>query len=238
MARILVTGGSRGLGLAICRRLAEAGHQVAAVSRKGSPELDRLADQFPGQIENCRADLSKPEEIERLCEQARARDGLAGFVANAAIGTEGLLTLTSRARIEECLQLNLASVILLVREVIKGMLNGGGSLVFISSVTAARGYSGLSVYSATKGALVSFSRSLAREYGGRNIRSNCVLPGFLETEMTATLEPEERRRIERRTALKRLGQPDDIAGAVAFLLSDQARFITGTELVIDGGLTA
>src|SRR5690606_20335889 len=126
--------------------------------------------------------------------------------ANAAIGTEGLLTLTSKNRIEECLQVNLLSVILLSREVLKGMLSRGGSLVFVSSITATRGYAGLSVYSATKGALLSFSRSLAREYGPRGIRSNCILPGFLETEMTGTLANEDRERIQRRTSLQRLGR--------------------------------
>lgn len=238
MPRILLTGGSRGLGLALCRSLAEAGYTVATVSRKGSPELEQLASEFPGKIESHFADLSRSENLEPLCGALRVRDGFHGFVANAAIGTEGLLTLTSKTRIEECLQLNLASVILLTREVLKGMLSTGGSLVFISSITALRGYSGLSVYSATKGALLSFSRGLAREYGARNIRSNCILPGFLETEMTGTLVPEDKQRIERRTALHRLGRPADIAATVKFLLSPEAGFITGTEIVIDGGLTA
>lgn len=238
MKRILVTGGSRGLGLAICRSLAGAGYSVVTVSRNGSPELSQAISEFPDSIESHSADLSDLAELQRLSHVLDIPSGLDGFVANAAIGTEGLLTLTSPDKIEHCIQLNLTSVILLTREVLKGMLTRGGSLIFISSICALHGYSGLSAYSATKGALLSFSRSLAREYGPRNIRSNCILPGFLETEMTQSLSPEDRQRIERRTALERLGQPADVVGAVRFLLSEDARFITGAELIVDGGLTA
>jgi 3-oxoacyl-[acyl-carrier protein] reductase len=118
------------------------------------------------------------------------------------------------------------------------MLARGGSLVFVSSVAARTGFSGLSVYAATKGALVSFSKVLAREYGGRGIRSNCVLPGFLETDMSATLSVEQRERLRRRSPLGRLGAVGDVVGAVRYLLSDEARFVTGTELVVDGGFSA
>lgn len=238
MKRILVTGGSRGLGLAISRSLLEAGYAVVTVSRHGTSDLAELEQNFPGRIELHQGDLSCIQELPALCDKLRVRDGLDGFVANAAVGTEGLLTLTSRASIDHCLNLNLLSVILLTREVLKGMLTRGGSLVFVSSVAAVRGYSGLSVYSATKGALVSFSRSLAREYGSRDIRSNCVLPGFVETEMTGSLSSTDRERIVHRTPLKRLGQGSDVAGIVRFLLSDEARFITGAEFTVDGGLTA
>jgi 3-oxoacyl-[acyl-carrier protein] reductase len=236
--RFLVTGGSRGLGLAICRSLAQADGIVTSVSRQGSSGLSQAISDFPGKIEPYFADLSKVEEIKKLGDDLRLHDGFDGFVANAAIGTSGILTLASKARIEECIQLNLLSVILLTREVLKGMLTRGGSLVFVSSVTAIRGYTGLSVYSATKGALLSFSRSLAREYGSRGIRANCLLPGFLETEMTQSLSAEDKRRIEKRTCLQRLGNAEDVVSAVKFLLSEEARFITGSEFVIDGGQTA
>ena len=126
----------------------------------------------------------------------------------------------------------------LAREVIKGMLERGGSLVFISSVAARTGFSGLAVYSATKGALVSLSRAIAREYGERGIRSNCILPGFLETDMNQDVDAETRARLARRTALKRLGQPEDVVGCVSFLISDAARYLTGAEIVVDGGMTA
>jgi len=236
LKRILVTGGSRGLGLAICRTLAQAGYKVVTVSRNGSPELSQAISNFPGKIESHHADLSDTKNLRKLYRDWQGAEGFDGFVANAAIGTEGLLTLTSAEKIESCIQLNLTSVILLTREIVKGMLARGGSLIFVASITAVRGYSGLSVYSATKGALLSFSRSLAREYGPRSIRSNCVLPGFLETEMTQGLPVEDKQRIARRTSLQRLGQPPDVTGTVKFLLSDEAQYITGAEFVVDGGL--
>jgi len=238
MKRILVTGGSRGLGLAICRKLLAEGCQVLTTSRKQSPELVELQKQHRGQLEYCACDFAKAGEVLSLASQAHLIDGVDGFVANAGIGTEGLLTLASEAAIRECVEVNLMANLLLAREVVKGMLNRGGSLVFISSVAARTGFAGLTVYSATKGALVSFSRAVAREYGERGIRSNCILPGFLETAMSQSLDEVTRQRLVRRTALKRLGQPEDVAGCVSYLLSDAARHVTGTEIVVDGGMIA
>lgn len=235
--RVLVTGGSRGLGLAICRALAHADYLVLTVSRSGSAELDGLRRDFPGQVESIHTDLGNPGELQALTKHSQIRSGLDGFVANAAVAVEGLLALTSHEKIAQCIQVNLTSTILLTRAVIKGMLPRGGSIVLISSVTAIRGFAGLSVYSATKGALLSFSRSVAREYGARNIRCNAILPGFLETDMTHSLSPEDKERVQRRTALQRLGEPSDVTGMTKFLLSEEARFVTGSEFVVDGGLT-
>ncbi|MBI4326076.1 MAG: SDR family oxidoreductase [Chloroflexi bacterium] len=238
MKRILVTGGSRGLGLAICRRLLTEGHHIISASRRLSPELSELRSEHSDRLEFFAVDFADKDAAAQLSISARLLEGVDAFVANAAIGTEGLLTLTSNSAVEECIQVNLVAPLLLAREVIKGMLTRGGSLVFISSVAAQTGFAGLTVYSATKGALVSFSRSLAREYGERGIRSNCILPGFLETEMSQSLGEEDRARLRRRIALKRLGQVQDVVGGVSFLISDEARYVTGTEMVIDGGLSA
>jgi 3-oxoacyl-[acyl-carrier protein] reductase len=238
LKRILLTGGSRGLGLAICHRLLADGYYVISTSRIVSPELADLLGKHPETLEHHTVDFAEANAATKLSKAARLIDGLDGFVANAAIGTEGLLTLSSEAAIKECVQVNLTAPMLLAREVIKGMLNGGGSLVFISSVAARTGLSGLAAYSATKGGLISFSRALAREYGEKGIRSNTILPGYIETEMSQGVGGEERQRLARRTALKRLGNVDDMVGAVSFLLSDHARYITGTELVVDGGMTA
>lgn len=238
MKRVLVTGGSRGLGLAICRRMLDDGWEVVTTSRRRSTELDELLSANPEKCRHIPADLAKPEAVEELAHEAGLLTGVDAFVANAALGTEGLLTLTSESAIRDCVSVNLISTILLTREVVKGMLNRGGSLVFVSSVAARTGFAGLSVYSATKGALVSFSRSLAREYGKRGIRSNCILPGFLETEMSATLAPGQKDRVRRRTAVGRLGSVGEVVGLVGYLASGEAKYVTGTEFVVDGGLTA
>lgn len=238
MKRVLVTGGSRGLGLAICSRLLEADWQVLTTARSRTQALDELMARFPGRAEFIASDLGEPDAVAGLCEQARVLEGFDGFVANAAVGTEGLLTLTPEAAIQRTLNVNLLAPILLARQVVKGMLPRGGSLVFISSVAAVTGLAGLSVYGATKGGLMSFSRALAREYGERGIRSNCVLPGFLETDMSASLAESQRERLRRRTALGRLGRVEDILGAVSYLLSDASAFVTGSEIVVDGGMRA
>ncbi len=238
LKRVLITGGSRGLGLAICRHLLAEGWHVVTTSRNPSLELAQVLQEHAGRIEFHPAELAEIGNVAAFCKAARVQDGFAGFVANAGVGIEGLLTLSSTTVIEESMHVNLLAPMLLAREVVKGMLESGGSLVFVSSVAALTGMRGLSVYSAAKGGLVSFSRALAREYGSRGVRSNAILPGFIETSMTESLQGRDRERIIRRTALKRLGNVDDVAGVVSFLLSDAARYVTGTEIVVDGGMTA
>ena len=238
MKRVLITGGSRGLGLALCRKLLDEQWHVLTTARRATEAVRELQAEYAGRFEFWEADLAKAAEVQRLCAAARVLEGLDGFVANAALGTEGLLTLTSEAVMRQTLDVNLLAPLLLAKQVVKGMLPRGGSLVFVSSVAAVTGLSGLTVYGATKGALLAFSRAVAREYGERGIRSNCVVPGFLETEMSASLEEAQRVRLRRRTALGRLGQVEDVVGAVSFLLSPAAAFVTGTELIVDGGMRA
>jgi 3-oxoacyl-[acyl-carrier protein] reductase len=238
MKRIFVSGASRGLGLALCEALLADGWGVVGSARRSTPEFAALAAAHPGRVEFVAADLAEPADIERLVHEARLVDGLDGFVSNAGIGTDGLVALLSPDAIARCVQVNLTAPMLLARAAVKGMFDRGGSLVFVASVAARTGFSGLSVYGATKAGLVGFSRGLAREYGSRGIRSNCVLPGFLATEMTAGLDEARQQQLRRRTPLGRLGTPDDVVGAVRFLMSDAARHVTGTELTVDGGMTA
>ena len=236
--RALVTGGSRGLGLAICQRLFDEGWHVVTASRRLSAELNALITTSGGRVEHYAVDLGNADAVSRLSVHAKLLDGIDAFISNAGVGTEGLLTLTSDEAIQECVQVNLLAPMLLAREVLKGMLTGGGSLVFISSIAARTGFSGLAIYGAAKGGLLAFSRAVAREYGERGIRSNVILPGFLQTEMNRSLSDRDRARITKRVALKRLGGVEDVVGCVSFLLSEQARYITGAEFVVDGGMTA
>jgi 3-oxoacyl-[acyl-carrier protein] reductase len=238
MKRILVTGGSRGLGLAVCKQLLAEGCFVVTTSRRSSADLDQLLRANSNRMECHAIDLSQLPAIETLVQKAKLLEGVDGWVANAAVGLDGLLTLNKTEDIDQCIRVNLLSTILLTREVVKGMLERGGSMVFVSSVAAKAGVSGLSVYSATKGALLAFSRSLAREYGERGIRSNCVLPGYFESEMNAGMDSESRERIRRRTALRRHIDMQDVAQVISFLISDTSRHITGTEFVVDAGMTA
>lgn len=211
--RFFVTGGTRGLGLEICSALLNAHAKVITCARSKTPDLETLETNFGDAITFIQADLSCEKSVESLIGQAGlVTNPLDGFVANAAIGPDGLLTLMPKPDIRQALDINLYSVILLTQAILKGLLASEikGSLVFISSVCAHQGFKGLSVYAATKAGLCGLSKGIAREYGKRGIRSNVVLPGFLATEMTAPLESNQTEAIRRRTALNRLGTPSEI----------------------------
>ncbi len=236
--RAFLTGASRGLGLTIAEALLIDGWEVVGTARQSTVGLDTLFARFPNQLRFHPADISISIEVDRLINAARFLDGYDAFISNAGIGMDGLITLVSPEAIQRGVQVNLVAPMLLARAAVKGMLTRGGSLIFIASIAARTGFSGLSAYGATKAGLVGFSRGLAREYGARNIRSNCILPGFLDTEMTVGLDKSRQHQLRRRTPLGRLGQTTDVVGAIRFLLSDAACHITGTEITIDGGMTA
>ena len=235
----LVSGGSRGLGLAIVERLLERGDEVATFSRSGSESLDRLGERHGHRLVAERLDASDAEAVRGFVARVGERFGrIDHCVANAAIAHEGVLATMTDAEIDAMLAVNLRGSIVLVREAVRQMLvnrSTFASVTVISSVVAARGSPGLSVYAATKAGLEGFARSLARELGSRGIRVNALAPGFLETELSGSLSDEDRGRIVRRTPLGRLGQAADIVGAVEFLASPRAGFITGQVITIDGG---
>lgn len=234
----VISGGSRGLGLALVEALVARGDRVATFSRGGSAALDALVAARPEQLLAARLDAGDPAAVRGFVAAVVERFGrIDHCVANAAVAQEGVLATTADADIEALLAVNLGGAIVLVRECVRQLLvqGRGGSVVLVSSVVAARGSPGLAVYAATKGGLEAFGRSLARELGPRGIRVNAVAPGFLETELSATLGEADRARIARRTALGRLGTPADVVGAVTFLTSPASAFITGQVLAIDGG---
>jgi 3-oxoacyl-[acyl-carrier protein] reductase len=194
----------------------------------------------PGSLHFVPFDLAEIEGISNLVKTMRKDFGpIYGLVNNAGISFDGVLALMPIPQIEQLLRLNTLSPIVLTKYVVRTMMaDGGGRIVNLASITAFTGYSGLSVYGATKASIIGFSRSLAREVGRMGVNVNSVAPGFVDTEMTQGLKDEQRQQIERRSALKRLADVDDVANAVEFLLSDKAKNITGTVLTVDAGNTA
>ena len=245
MGNIIVTGGSRGIGLGIVRRLAKVGYKVMAVARKESPELRQAIDDASasgsGSISFAAYDLAGTEGMAALVAQLRKDLGpIYALVNNAGMSIDGTLALTSDSKIEQVVRLNLVSPILLTKYVVRSMLadGTGGRIVNVASIVAFTGYSGLSVYGATKASTIGFTRSLAREIGRTGITVNAVAPGFVDTEVTKGMTAEHRDRVVRRSALHRLVEVDDVAAAVEYLLSDGARNITGTVITVDAGNTA
>ena len=244
----IISGGSRGLGLAIVERLLERGDHVATFSRSGSAALGMLADRYPGRLHAEQVDAADSEAVRAFVGRAVARfGGVDHCIANAAVAHEGVVATMRDDEIDAMLGVNLRGSIVLVRECVRQMLvghahatddparAGSPSVVVVSSVVASRGSPGLAVYAATKAGLEGFALSLARELGPRGIRVNVVAPGFLATDLSASLSESNRARIVRRTPLGRLGTPDDVVGAIEFLAGPRSSFITGQVVAVDGG---
>jgi len=244
MHNILVTGGSRGIGLAIARKLAGSGYQVIAVARRESDDLrgaiDEAEKQGRGRIHFRAFDLSDVDAIPNFVKSLRDEFGaIFGLVNNAGLGTEGLLATMHNSEIEALTRLNVLSPIILTKYVVRHMMaDGAGRIINMSSIIASTGYNGLSVYGATKAAATGFTRSLAREVGKLGITVNAIAPGFIDTELTHSLGPEQRQRIAGRSALRRLPETGDVASMVEYLLGEGGRNITGAVFTVDAGNSA
>jgi 3-oxoacyl-[acyl-carrier protein] reductase len=240
MRSVIVTGGSRGLGLAITRRLADDGYRVIVVARRESDELGAEIARRGGAIVFAPFDLAEIDAIADLVLSLKKQHGAPyGLINNAGLGTEGALAIMHNSQIEMLTRVNVTAPMVLTKYVVRNMMStGGGRIVNITSIIASTGFSGLAAYGATKAALVGFTRSLAREVGRAGVTVNAVAPGFIATEMTASLGEDDRAKIAGRAALRRLAEPDDVANAVSFLLDEKARNVTGTVVTIDAGATA
>ncbi len=244
MRNVIVTGGSRGLGLEIARKLTTASYRVIAIARRESEELAsamrEMGRETGGSLHFRPFDLANIPEIPDFVKAVRKEFGaIYGLVNNAGLGTSGILATMHNAEIERLVRLNTMSPLVLTKYVVRSMMaDGSGRIVSIASVVGFTGYSGLSVYGATKASIIGFTRSLAREVGPLGINVNAVAPGFIDTDMTQGLVGQQRDQVVRRSALRRLAAADDVANAVEFLLDDKAKNITGTVLTVDAGNTA
>jgi 3-oxoacyl-[acyl-carrier protein] reductase len=228
----LVTGASRGIGRAIAQELAVAGASVVIGYRSGKDEAEALAGELGARA--VRADVSSAEDAARLVEEAGDLDIL---VNNAGLTRDGLLARMSDDDWRTVIDTNLSSVFYTCRAVCRPMMKKrGGSIVNISSIVGVHGNWGQTNYAASKAGIIGFTKSLARELGSRGVRANVVAPGYVKTQLTDVLPAEATAAMLQATPLGRLGEPEDVAGAVRFLCSDAAAFITGEVLLVDGGM--
>jgi 3-oxoacyl-[acyl-carrier protein] reductase len=228
----LVTGASKGIGRAIAAELARGGASVVLGYRSGKDECEAIAAEVGGRA--VQADVSDPAEAARLVEEAGDVDIL---VNNAGLTRDGLLARMSDEDWRVVIETNLSSVFYTCRAVTRPMMKKrAGSIVNISSVVGVHGNWGQTNYGASKAGIIGFTKSLARELGSRNVRANVVAPGYVKTQLTDVLPEEATAAMLQNTPLSRLGEPEDVAGAVRFLCSDEASFITGEVLLVDGGL--
>jgi 3-oxoacyl-[acyl-carrier protein] reductase len=228
----LVTGGSRGIGRAIAVELARAGAEVVVGYRSGAEEAEQVAAEIGGRAVS--ADVSSAGDALRLVDEAGDLDIL---VNNAGLTRDGLLARMSDEDWHAVIQTNLSSVFYTCRAVTRPMMKKrSGAIVNVSSIVGLHGNFGQTNYGAAKAGIIGFTKSLARELGSRGVRANVVAPGYVKTRLTDVIPEEGKAAMLANTPLGRLGDPEDVAGAVRFLCSDEASFITGEVLLVDGGL--
>jgi 3-oxoacyl-[acyl-carrier protein] reductase len=228
----LVTGASRGIGRAIALELGRAGAEVVVGYRTGREEAEVVAQEIGGRA--VESDVSDAESAKALVEAAGDIDIL---VNNAGLTRDGLLARMSDDDWRAVIDTNLSSIFYTCRAASRPMMKRrGGAIVNISSIVGVHGNFGQTNYAASKAGIIGFTKSLARELGSRNVRANVVAPGYVRSQLTDVLPEEATALMLQNTPLGRLGDPEDVAGAVRFLCSDEARFVTGAVLLVDGGL--
>lgn len=236
---ILVTGCSRGVGLEICRVLLEQGHTIYGVARSYTEEFKALEAAYADNLFFKSVDLSDSDGVRKTIFKEFVGNSiqLNGYVNNAAMAYDDIVTNLNLERLKAMYDVNVFTPMMMTKYAIRNMLlhHTKGSIVHISSISAHTGYKGLSMYASSKGALEAFSKDTAREWGQLGIRSNVVVPGFMETKMSSTLSEDQKDRIYKRTSLKAATSVRSVAETVAFLVSDKACSITGQNIHVDNG---
>lgn len=237
---ILITGATRGLGLAITTSLVDDGYTIIASGRSITKDLLALQKRYHNFLYFESFDLSHTDKIKTFVATITKKYGrIYGLVNNAALGYDGILATMHESQIAELMSVNIEAPILLSKYASRSMLmNQSGRIINISSIIADTGFNGLSVYGATKAAMIGFTKSLSRELGKAGVTVNCVSPGYMSTQMSQKLSGEKLQSILRRSPMKKLVTPTDAAYAVSFLMSEQADLITGTTITVDAGSTA
>lgn len=235
---VVVTGVSRGLGLATAQRLASDGYRVVGLSRSLSDDYKSLMSENEN-VHFISFDVGEIDEIPNIARQIKKEFGqIWGLVNNAGIGSDGVLATMHASDIDAVMRVNLTAPIMLTKYLSRTMLaKREGRIVNVSSIIANTGYSGLSVYGATKAGLEGFTRSLSREIGKMGLTVNCVAPGYMETDMTEGLDEQKMASIRRRAPLG-LPHTHDVAGAIAYFLGPDGARVTGSVVTVDGGATA
>ena len=235
----LVTGCSRGVGLEICRFLLQQGHTVYGIARSFSEEFQKLQGEYQDRLYFKSVDLSDSDNVRQSIfkDFVSNKVRLHGFVNNAAIAYDDIVTNLNLAKLQAMYAVNVFTPMMITKYAIRNMLlhHTRGCIVHISSISAHTGYKGLAMYASSKGALEAFSKDTAREWGELGIRSNIVVPGFMETSMSSTLTEEQKDRIYKRTSLKKATSVNSVAETVAFILSDKAQSIRGQNIHVDSG---
>lgn len=236
---ILLTGASKGLGFKTTESLVKKGFTVFAISRSKTENLNELLIQYPDNLKWLQYDLADGENIRKSVFKnwISFDTPIHGFVNNAALAYDDIITNLNLGPLEKMYHVNVFTPMMLTKFVLRQMLlhNIKGSIVHISSISVHTGYKGLSMYASTKGALEAFSKNTAREWGEKGIRSNCLVAGFMETEMSSTLSDNQKNRIYQRTSMKQQVDVNSVAETIQFLLSDEAKSITGQNIHVDNG---
>ena len=235
----LVTGCSRGVGIAICKVLLEQGSTVYGIARSYTNEFKSLEQQFQGKLYFKSVDLSDPDNVHKTVYKEFISNDiqLHGYVNNAAVAYDDIVTNLNVDRLKSMYAVNVFTPMMLTKYALRNMLlhHTSGCIIHISSISVHTGYKGLAMYASSKGALEAFSKDVAREWGELGIRSNVVVPGFMETAMSSSLTQEQKGRIYKRTSLKKATNIESVAQTVAFLLSEKASSITGQNIHVDNG---